>query len=351
MHCDVRLDRESIDRIITWIDLNAPYYGTYESAFPDNLFARSPLNDVQLARLAELTGVGVNAPNVGAEQGGSQVNFTRPEWSPCLAKLDDAGPAYQEALAIIRGGQQTLAATPRADMPGFQLVSDQDRRRQERCDALAQAELASRKAILCGGKFIDKPPPPPETRLFSPIAVTSASGQAFPQGAKSGGEPNPQYAADQAIDGDQETFCCLLDDTIDGNRPTTIPANAAEPVTGHIVFDLGRALPLRGARLIARNANGVFNPRQVDFLALDGPDLGEHLAKAKSLASHSYSPLKQGVLEDVYWEETATRYVALRGQEQLRVGRAGPLQLPDRRTAVPRQPHSRYTRGTTCRLG
>ena len=59
-HYEVQLDQESLDRVITWIDLNAPYYGNYASAYPDNLFGRSPLDNRQLARLAELTGVPVN---------------------------------------------------------------------------------------------------------------------------------------------------------------------------------------------------------------------------------------------------------------------------------------------------
>ena len=56
----VRLSAEELDRVITWIDLNAPYYPTYLSNYPNNLFGRSPLDDAQLARLAALTGVPVN---------------------------------------------------------------------------------------------------------------------------------------------------------------------------------------------------------------------------------------------------------------------------------------------------
>ncbi|MFV2068334.1 MAG: hypothetical protein ACC645_15300, partial [Pirellulales bacterium] len=113
-HYDVKLDRESIDRVITWIDLNAPYYGSYASAYPENLFGRSPLDTRQLARLAELTGLALDAPNVGAELSGSQVSFTRPELSPCLAGLEAGSSNYREAVEIIRGGQAALADRPRA---------------------------------------------------------------------------------------------------------------------------------------------------------------------------------------------------------------------------------------------
>ncbi len=310
-HYDVQLDRESLDRVITWIDLNAPYYPNYASAYPDNLFGRSPLNDGHLNRLAELTGVRVNARPNAAELAGSQVNFTRPEWSPCLAKLDKKGKQYGEALAIIRAGQDALAKKPRPDMPKFQLVSDRDQKRQDRCNTLAQAELASRKAILEGDKFINKPAEPPPTRLVSPVAVASSSGETFPLGAKNGAGPDPRYVAAQAIDGDLNTFCCLLDDTGGGNSATTIPAKATEPVTGHIVFDLGRPVPVLGARLIARHSGGPYNPRLVDFVALTKPDLSD--AEAVPLAdNHSYPPLPNGASADLYWKEHVTRYVALR---------------------------------------
>jgi hypothetical protein len=152
-HYDVKLDAESFDRIVTWIDMNAPYYGRYANAYPENLFGRSPLDKQQLARLAELTGVSLDKELRGAELGGSQVSFTRPELSPCLAKFaDKSDPAYQEALAIIRAGKEQLAETPRADMPGFKLTSDPDTRRQARRDALAAIESDMRQAILAGQK-------------------------------------------------------------------------------------------------------------------------------------------------------------------------------------------------------
>jgi hypothetical protein len=67
--------------------------------------------------LATLTGLPLDAPNTGAELWGSQVNFTRPERSPCLAGLADNDPRRDEALAIIRKGSDSLLARPREDMP------------------------------------------------------------------------------------------------------------------------------------------------------------------------------------------------------------------------------------------
>ena len=331
-HYDVRLDRESIDRVITWLDLNAPYYGTYASAYPENLFGRSPLDDGQLARLAELTGVPVNSRPTGAELGGSQVSFTRPELSLCLAKLDKNSPKYQEALAIIRDGQAILAKTRRADMPGFSVTSRQDLCRQDRRDVFAQVDAESRKALAEGRKHFFKPDDPPPVKLVSPVAVVSSSGEAFPQGATNGNPPDPRYAADQAVDGDVKTFCCLLDDTLAGDDDKTIPASGADPVTGHIVFDLGRPLPIRGARLVARRAGGPYNPSLVDFFRVadeqpgEGrkPDFAENAPGIESITKdHTCGPLREGAAADVFWDRIVTRYVGIRVKHSYESG--GPV--------------------------
>jgi len=123
-HENVQLDAESFNRIATWIDLNAVYYGTFACVRPGNLGGRSPIGPDGLKRLAELTGL-----NVADEVKDSYVNLTRPELSLCLtANLSAEGgmgrfagtddPAYREALAVIRAGAEELVRRPRMDMPG-----------------------------------------------------------------------------------------------------------------------------------------------------------------------------------------------------------------------------------------
>jgi hypothetical protein len=125
-HEGVTLDRESLDRIATWIDLNAVYYGTFACVRPGNSGGRSPIDPSGIKRLNELTGM-----NVADEVRDTYVNLTRPELSLCLtANLPGAGPstrftgtddpAYQQALAIIRAGAADLARRPRMDMSGAQ---------------------------------------------------------------------------------------------------------------------------------------------------------------------------------------------------------------------------------------
>jgi hypothetical protein len=98
-HHDVKLDAESLDRIVTWIDLNAPYYPSQLSYYYRNTAGRSPLNHQDLLELGRL----VQQSPAGSQFGwdkvneyvcnqigqvkasyGPPVNFTRPEKSLCL---------------------------------------------------------------------------------------------------------------------------------------------------------------------------------------------------------------------------------------------------------------------------
>jgi len=157
-HEGVKLDRESFDRIVTWIDINAPYYPVYASAYPGNPYGRSPLATAQLKRLGELTGVDfLDSKRAGETE--AQISFDRPELSRCLLALEDRyAPEYAEALDIIRAGQATLAARPRADMPGFRLdglAAEREAKYQE----LARIEADMRRAILDGRKEYPYQPP------------------------------------------------------------------------------------------------------------------------------------------------------------------------------------------------
>jgi hypothetical protein len=152
-HYDVSLDPESFDRLVTWIDLNAPYYPTYASAYPDNLYGRSPLDNGQLERLSQLLGV-----NLGDQGQVTQITFDRPALSPGLAKFADKNdPNYREALSLLQAGRERLAQRPRADMPGFQ-PGEIDQRREEKYVRRQQIERRNREAIRRGEKVYDDRP-------------------------------------------------------------------------------------------------------------------------------------------------------------------------------------------------
>ena len=155
-HQGLKLDAESFDRIVTWIDINAPYYASYASTYPGNLHGRSPLDNGQLGRLGKLTG-----QNLGSQSPVPRVTFNRPALSPCLTRIKDkASPQYQEALAIIEAGRRTLVATRREDMPDAKLVGV-EAERQAKYERLARLEAEMRQAIVRGEKrYIDRPKQP-----------------------------------------------------------------------------------------------------------------------------------------------------------------------------------------------
>ncbi len=147
-HNDVKLPGEDFDRLVTWIDINAPYYPVYASAYRKNRYGRSPLDRGQIDRLSKLVGLKLNTqPMAGS------VNFTRPALSTCLAGLGEKNPAAcREALAIIEAGRAALAERPRAEMPGFRLAGE-EARRQATYEACAAALARLREAILAGERL------------------------------------------------------------------------------------------------------------------------------------------------------------------------------------------------------
>jgi hypothetical protein len=150
----VKLDPEGFDRLITWIDINAPYYPTYASdAYRGNPYGRCPLTQQQLDQLGKLTGMDLSRPG-----GSIALSFTRPEVSPCLEKLDKSDPKYKEALAILQTGQQMLAGRPRADMPGFQLADETEIRQERKYQERLNLENQMREAIARGIKKYERQP-------------------------------------------------------------------------------------------------------------------------------------------------------------------------------------------------
>lgn len=145
----IRLAPEDADRVLTWIDINGPYYSDYAGgAFRQNVYGRSPLTPGEIKRLGELTGVDLNHQKHAAD-----ISFTRPHKSPCLARISPDDPRYTEALSIIREGGDRLAATPRPDMRGFQLVDPAEIRQESKYQARLEQELRMRQAIVEGKRL------------------------------------------------------------------------------------------------------------------------------------------------------------------------------------------------------
>jgi len=156
-HKEIKLGKEELDRINTWLDLNGVYYPEYLTAYPGDhaLSGRSPLDGRQLGRLGKLTGVHFGSLKRHSRKQGPQVSFERPELSPCLQKLDKGSDRYKEALEIIKAGAEMLKQKPRCDMPGF-VPCEVDRRRLDRYAWLQRVEQQFRAAISEGRKLYDK---------------------------------------------------------------------------------------------------------------------------------------------------------------------------------------------------
>lgn len=151
-HQKVELTPEEMDRITTWVDINAPYYPRYDSAYPRHLSGRSPLDKKQLALLSKLTGARFISKHM--ENPGPQLSFDRPELSPCIQKLDKESQQYKEAIALIEAGMNALKKTPRADMPGF-VPAKYARERRRFYEEREKQEGVIRKAIREGRKIYD----------------------------------------------------------------------------------------------------------------------------------------------------------------------------------------------------
>ena len=126
-HHGVKLAPEERATLVEWIDLNMPYYPTYDTAFPDRPYGRSPLTFEQVRELVKVTGDDTSILGKSiwkrpdeTRRLGTGVNFTRPELSPCLAGV--SGEAREKALAIIRAGAAALADYGRPDMPGTEMT-------------------------------------------------------------------------------------------------------------------------------------------------------------------------------------------------------------------------------------
>ena len=157
-HKGVKLSPEEFARVVTWIDINGPYYPTYASAYPANLAGRSPLDGTQVKRLTELTKIPFAGLASYSRKQRAKVSFDRPELSPCLAGLPDkTAPAYLEALGILQAGAKVLAGRPRGDMPGF-LACPVDQGRERKYAARQQEETRFRAAIVNGRKAYDPRP-------------------------------------------------------------------------------------------------------------------------------------------------------------------------------------------------
>ncbi|MEI6424708.1 MAG: hypothetical protein WCP55_21005, partial [Lentisphaerota bacterium] len=151
-HSDVKLSTEEKDRLITWVDINGPYYPYYECAYPTNKAGRSPLTMNEMKKLSKATGI---TPDYGFQKKPrAWVSFARPEVSRILDPIRTNATVFAEAVAVIRGGAEQLARIPRADMDGF-VACEKDQEREKRYQCRLAEERRIYEAIHAKKKVYD----------------------------------------------------------------------------------------------------------------------------------------------------------------------------------------------------
>jgi roadblock/LC7 domain-containing protein len=141
----VDLDEASRRRVLAWIDLNVPYYGSSETAYPEMTGCRRIYPQELDQVLAEVAARRCAACHTdGKIPRREWTRVTEPQWNPFLIAplAQSAGgsqrcgepvfqsqddPDYQAILATFQPAEAMLAATPRMDMPGAKPSSEVSR--------------------------------------------------------------------------------------------------------------------------------------------------------------------------------------------------------------------------------
>ncbi|WP_146401626.1 hypothetical protein [Planctomycetes bacterium CA13] len=152
-HYDVKLSDKEMQRITSWIDINAVYYGRYESYYP----GRSPLLALEDgARKRELvygkyTKRGSLLPYL--LENGHLVNFTRPEKSPALALMED-DQHRALALSYLKDAGALLKKRPREDQSNEGIAeSEMDLHNSERLKTTQRENAKAVKALIKNKKY------------------------------------------------------------------------------------------------------------------------------------------------------------------------------------------------------
>jgi hypothetical protein len=138
----VVLDAESVQRILAWIDLNVPYYGTSETAHPERKGCRHIYPDRLDEVLADVAQRRCSRCHAGGKIPRREwTRITEPERNPFLVAplaasaggsqkcgeaifQSDDDPDYQAILATFQPVLTLLKDRPRMDMAGAEPACD-----------------------------------------------------------------------------------------------------------------------------------------------------------------------------------------------------------------------------------
>jgi hypothetical protein len=100
------------------------------------------------------------------------------------------------------------------------------------------------------------------------LRIASVSNEAYPPVVGADGRTTTVYTAQMMLDGNPDTFACMLDDTPTGANPDAKPKNGSAPVTGTLTVDLGGDFEVDGVELQARAGGGCYLPRAIELLGM-----------------------------------------------------------------------------------
>jgi len=147
-HQKVKLSREDWGRLITWVDLNGPYYPTTCSSADATGRSASRGDARKILKLAKLREVEVFRTEFYK---GIMVNLDRPELSPCLSRFEKGSKPYNELLAAIRESRKHQ----RGDVMEAFVPYPGDAERLAHREKYADYERQVRKAIREGRELYD----------------------------------------------------------------------------------------------------------------------------------------------------------------------------------------------------
>ncbi|QBG46775.1 hypothetical protein EGM51_04965 [Verrucomicrobia bacterium S94] len=151
-HYDVSLSDDEMHRIISWIDVNAVYYGAYASYYN----GRNPILSLKDGwNKQKKVMLGMENRKKIAEyyvKHGHLINFSRPELSPVLRKIQDE-TQRAEVLAVLQEASALLAEYPREDQTNSNVAQSAiDKHNDARFMSTRRAKEEAVRAILEGRK-------------------------------------------------------------------------------------------------------------------------------------------------------------------------------------------------------
>jgi hypothetical protein len=153
------------------------------------------------------------------------------------------------------------------------------------------------------------------------IRIAAVSNEPYPAVVATDGSTSTLYSAEMMLDGNPDTFACLLDASRSGSDPNSRPPLGSLPVTGMVVFDLGTVLHVSGLELVSRKAGTCYLPREVDVFAFAADRVSADMladtdndSRFRTLLARHPVPASvvSGQSHVMLWDSVPTRFLGLR---------------------------------------